>query len=158
MTITRRSQERSLAPFGDVFDLMFRDPWTSLFDESRFGGATMPIDVKETGNEFVVEAELPGIKPEDTEVTIDGRNLTIRGRYAESREEGGKGERYLLRERRTGEFVRTITLPAGIDADNVSSTFEQGELKIVLPKAPESRARRIPVGPGSDARQVGPSR
>ena len=96
----------------------------------------------------VVDAELPGIRPEDTEVTLDGRTLSIRGRYHESREEGGQGERYLLRERRTGELMRSVTLPGAIDADNVETSFEQGELRITLPKAAETRARRIPVGPG----------
>jgi HSP20 family protein len=155
MTLTRRP-ERSMTPFRDVVDWMFRDPWMA-FDEGRFGPAAMPIDVRETADAIVVEAELPGIKPEDADVTIDGRTLTIRGHYTETREEGGKDERYLLKERRVGELARSITLPATIDPDKVSTSFEQGELKIVLPKAAESRARRIPIGAGTGAKRVGGS-
>jgi HSP20 family protein len=156
MTLTRRP-ERTSAPIRDVVDWMFRDPWTSPLDDAPFGPTSIPLDVRETPDEIVVEAELPGIKPEETDVTIEGRTLTIRGRYAEEREEGRQGERYLLKERRAGQVTRTITLPSAIDADRVSCTYEQGELRIALPKAAESRARRIPIGAGAGTKQVGPS-
>jgi HSP20 family protein len=141
----------------DVFDWMFQDPWTRLFDGDRFSSAAMPVDVRETDDSFVVEAEMPGIKPEDTEVTVDGRTLTIRAHYDERTEEP-TGERYLVHERRAGELARSMTLPATIDADKVTSSFDQGELTIVLPKAPESRARKVPIGSGpSNVKQVGSS-
>jgi HSP20 family protein len=145
-----------MMPVRDLFDWVFQDPWR-IGDGDRFGSSSMAIDLRETDDAYVVEAELPGIRPEDTEVTLDGRTLSIRGRYQESREEGGKGERYLLRERRTGEMMRSVMLPGAIDADKVSTSFEQGELRITLPKAAESRARRIPVGSGpGGAKPVGP--
>jgi HSP20 family protein len=135
-----------MAPARDMFEWFFRDPWSRLFDGDRLGSQGMPIDMRETDDSFVIEAEMPGIRPEDTEVTVDGRTLTIRGRYQEMREQGGKGERYLVRERRSGETARSITLPASVDVDNVKSSFQQGELTITLPKAADSRARRIPIG------------
>jgi len=157
MTLTRRPPERSITPWRDVVDWMFRSPWAVL-DADGLSSAAMAVDLRETDDEFVVEAELPGIKPEDTELTLDGRTLTIRGRYGETREEGGKGERYLLRERRVGEMARSILLPAAVDADKVTSTFDQGELRITLPKAAESRARRIPIGSGaSGTKRIGPT-
>jgi HSP20 family protein len=149
MTLTRRPSERSITPWRDVVDWMFRSPWAPVFDGDGLSSAAMAVDLRETDDAFIVEAELPGIKPEDTELTLDGRTLTIRGRYGETREEGGKGERYLLRERRAGEMARSIVLPAAVDPDKVTSMFEQGELKISLPKAAEGRARRIPIGSGA---------
>jgi HSP20 family protein len=159
MTLMRRAPQRSAVPLRDVIDWAFQDPWASLFGDGDRFTAAMPVDMRETGDAFIVEAELPGIKPEDTEVTIDGRNLVIRGRYSEERQEPEKGEHYLMRERRFGEVARSIMLPTAIDPDKVTSSFEHGELKVTLPKAAESRARKIPIGSAaSSAKQVGSSR
>ena len=117
-------------------------------------GQVMPMDVRETDSGYVVEAALPGIKPDDVEVTLDGRFLTIRGRAGKQRdsEEG----RYLLRERRSTSFSRSLTLPAEIDPDGVTTTFDDGELCVMLPISKRAGSRRIPVGTGARAaRQVG---
>jgi len=157
MTISRRAPQRTVVPLRDAFDWLFEDPWARAGLTERFSEGAITLDMRETDEAFLVEAELPGIKPEDTEVTLDGRTLVIRGRYSEDREEGGKSERFLLRERRTGQVMRVITLPAPVDADKVTSTFENGELKVTLPKAMGTKARRIPVGTGSErAKSVGP--
>jgi HSP20 family protein len=147
-----------MMPARDVFDYFVQDPWR-MFDGDRFGPSTIAVDLRETNDAYVVEAELPGVRPEDTEVTLEGRTLTMRARYDESREEGGQGERFLLRERRSGEMTRSVTLPGGIDADKVTTSFEHGELRITLPKAAEMRARRIPIGSGpTGTKPVGPRR
>jgi HSP20 family protein len=155
MTLMRRPERRT-SPFR-MLDLMFEDPWTRVTDGEPFGAGAPPVDIRETDDSIIVETEMPGIKPEDTEVTLEGRTLSIRGSYAEEREQDGKREHYLLRERRSGSLARTITLPTAVDPDAVTSSFEHGELKIVLPKVAESRARRIPIGPRSGAKQVGSS-
>src|SRR5919198_5779260 len=155
--LTRRTPERRIAPYRSTLDWFFDEPFLNL---SRWGGegGTLPIDMRETDDSYVVEVELPGVKPEDTEVTLDGQTLVIRGHYGEEREEDGKGGRYLLRERRTGTFARAITLPGGIDADKVTSSFTNGELTITLPKVAEAKARRIPVSAGAaGAKRVGPA-
>jgi HSP20 family protein len=116
-------------------------------------GQVMPMDVRETDSGYVVEAGLPGIKPEEVEITLDGRLLTIRGRSTDKRDhdEG----RYLLRERRSTSMSRSVTLPAEIDADGVTTTFEDGELRVTLPISKRAGSRRIPVGAGAaGARQV----
>jgi HSP20 family protein len=141
----------------DLVDWFFQDPWRP-FDGDRLGASSISVDMRETDDAYIVEAELPGVRPEDTDVTLEGRTLTIRARYDESREENGKGERYLLRERRTGEMARSVMLPGPVEADRVSSSFEQGELRITMPKAAETRARRIPIGSGANgAKRVGGS-
>ena len=116
-------------------------------------GQVMPMDVRETDSGYVVEVGLPGVKPTDVEVTLDGRLLTIRGRAGDKqdRDEG----RYLLRERRVTSFTRSVTLPAEIDGDAVSTTFEDGELCVSLPISKRAGSRRIPIGTAaSEARQV----
>jgi HSP20 family protein len=146
-----------MLPARDFFEALWQDPWR-IFDGDRLGSSAVAIDLRESDDAYTVEAELPGVRPEDTEVTLDGRTLTIRARYSESREEGSPGERYLMRERRMGESARSVMLPGAVDADAVTTKFENGELRITLPKAPESRARRIPVGPGAgNAKRVGSS-
>lgn len=160
MTLTRRAPQRSVMPFRDVLDWVFDDPWRQMGLTNQFAEGGISIDLRETDDAFIVEAEMPGIKPEDTEVTLEGRTLVIRGRFSEEREEGGQDKRYLVRERRSGQVSRVITLPAPVDAENVKTQFENGELRIELPKAPETRARRIPIGSGSmagsNAKRVGP--
>ena len=119
-------------------------------------GQVLPMDVRETESGYVVEAGLPGIKPDDVEVTLDGRLLTIRGRSSDKRDQD-EG-RFLLRERRTTSFSRSVTLPAEVDADGVTTTFEDGELCVTLPISKRAGSRRIPIGSGaSGARQVGAS-
>jgi HSP20 family protein len=154
--LTRTTPERRMTPYRSALDWFFDEPFLNV---SRWGGEsglTPMIDMRETNDAYVVEVELPGVKPEDTEVTLDGQTLVIRGHYGEEREENGKGGRYLVRERRWGTFARAITLPGGIDADKVTSSFADGELTISLPKLAEAKARRIPVSAGvAGAKRVG---
>ncbi len=139
-----------------------RFPLSSALDwlEEAWGGSdgtqgqVLPMDVRETESGYVVEAGLPGIKPDDVEVTLDGRLLTIRGRSSDKRDQD-EG-RFLLRERRTTSFSRSVTLPAEVDADGVMTTFEDGELCVTLPISKRAGSRRIPIGSGaSGARPVG---
>lgn len=121
----------------------------------------MALDLRETDDEYIVEAEMPGVKPDDIEVTLEGNTLLIRGNFHKETEQketdGGKTGRYILRERESATYARAITLPGSVEADKVTSRFENGELQITLPKAAEMRARRIPITGGtSGARQVSP--
>jgi HSP20 family protein len=140
----------------------WRSPFDWFFDEilpergwlgSR--GSTPSIDMREKDDAFVIDAEMPGVKPEDVDVTLDGRNLIIQGRYGQEQEEDGREGQYLLRERQSGVFARAITLPTDVDADAVQCSFQNGELTLTLPKSAQARSRRIPVSSGS-AKQVGP--
>ncbi len=123
-------------------------------DSDGSQGQVLPMDVRETDSGYVVEAGLPGIKPDDVEVTLDGRLLTIRGRSSDKHDQDDG--RYLLRERRTTSFSRSVSLPAEVDADGVTTTFEDGELCVTLPISKRAGSRRIPIGTGATgARQVG---
>jgi HSP20 family protein len=175
MTLMRRAADRRPTAYRDPF----RDAMESWFGgysdpfESWTGTAWPALDVRETDDSYIVEAELPGIRPDDTEILLDGRTLTIHGEFAEERDEpmqggenggsmggqqvrqgqaqgsmssrGGSRNRYLMRERRRGTFVRAITLPSAVDPERTMSQFENGELVITLPKAQQARARHIEI-------------
>ena len=89
----------------------------------------------------MVTASLPGIKPEDVQTTVLGDTLTIR---AESRANGEqKAQNWLVRERRTGSFQRSVSLGTPINADNASAQFEHGVLTLTLPKSEQARPKQI---------------
>lgn len=118
------------------------------FNRARFGTFEsgrwpIPIDVVSEGEDVVVRASLPGLKPEDISVTLEDRLLTIQGETA-SDSKVEKGD-YLLRERRVGRFSRSLRLPNSIDADKAEPTYENGVLTITIPRQESGNSRRLEV-------------
>jgi len=145
-------------PFREAISL--RDAMNSLLQESfvRPGGmgqtaqTALPLDISENENEFVVKASLPGVKPEDVQITVHGDTLTIRG---ESKaEEEKKGEQWHLRERRFGSFQRSVALSTPVNSDRANAHYEHGVLTLTLPKSEAAKPRQIKVT-GSSQAQVG---
>jgi HSP20 family protein len=101
---------------------------------------TLPLDVSEAENDFVVQASLPGIKPEDVQTTVLGDTVTIRGESGVAEE---NGHNWLLRERRSGSFQRSVSMGTPIDADMASARFENGVLTLTLPKSVQARPKQI---------------
>jgi HSP20 family protein len=137
-------------PFREVVSL--RDAMNSLLQDSFVrpshsvasgGGGALPLDVSETENEFVVHASLPGIKPEDVQITVHGDTVTIRSEHKGHEEK--TGQQWLLRERRFGQFQRSIGLAAPINAEKAQAHFEHGVLTLTLPKAEEARPKQIKI-------------
>ncbi|RMG04184.1 MAG: Hsp20/alpha crystallin family protein [Nitrospirae bacterium] len=89
----------------------------------------------------VLYAEVPGIEKDDLEITVTGKSLTIKGKRNE--EPLAEGERYHLRERRTGEFSRTIELPYHVETDKITAKLHNGVLEVKLPRAEEEKPRKI---------------
>lgn len=110
-----------------------------------------PVDIKETGNELRVDLELPGLKPEDVEITTDNGLLTIRGEKRGERKEGEEN-RYHLVERTYGSFMRSFTLPHGVDEDQIRADFDNGILSIRIPKAALPQPKKIRIS-GSQQKQ-----
>ncbi len=140
-------------PFREMMSI--RETMDRLFDSYFYGqpgeltgGWTweLPLDVTEKDDAFLVKASLPGIKPEDLDVTFENNTLTIRGEV--KAEEESEGTRYHLRERRYGTFARSITLPRGIQGDAIEANYEAGVLTLRLPKAEEVKPKRITVRTG----------
>ena len=103
----------------------------------------IPLDVVRDGDNVVAHASLPGVKPEDISVTIDDSVLTISG-HTETEADGTQGK-YLVRERRTGTFQRSLRLSDSIDAENAESSYEAGVLTITLPKLEAKKAKQLSI-------------
>lgn len=144
---TRYSRPRSVrwlpgTSFGDLFQ-EFEQFLQPLADASRGSiGVHQPIDLYETDDAVVVQMAVPGVRAEDLDLSIEGRQVTIRGTL---RDEESEGRRYWLRSMPRGDFSRTVTVPSGIDADAIEASVDQGVLTLNMPKAPEAIARKIAV-------------
>jgi len=139
-----------------------RDAMDRLLSESfvrprgQGGGETtgsLAVDVREAGDNFVVSAPVPGIAPDDIEITVLGDTVRIRGERREERQEGGEGDRWLVREQHFGSFERMVRLPSPVKADAANAEFKDGILKITLPKTEEAKERRVPVRGGQQSGQ-----
>jgi HSP20 family protein len=141
--ITRWEPFREMRRMQDMFDrMMDRALVESPYFEGFFQGG-VPIDVYQTSDNVIVEATTPGVKPEDIQISITGDTLNIRGEVSEERED--EGVQYHVRERRFSSFSRTITLPTSVDADKADADFENGVLKLTLPKVEEVKPKKITV-------------
>lgn len=147
MTLMRRP-----SPFGELVTL--RQAMDRLFDDTvfrPFNGvsateyARLPLDIRTTPDALLVEASLPGVKPEDVEITVENGTLTIRAedRTESAEEQGG----WLVREITRGSVMRSVTLPTGLEADRAEATFEHGVLKLRIPRAEEVKPRQIRIQP-----------
>jgi HSP20 family protein len=151
MTLIRRPN-----PFGELMSL--RAAMDRLFEDSfvrpRNGNGPMTddhplaLDVYATPDSLVVEAALPGVKPDDVDISVLGDTLTISGSTSQdqSRDEDG----YSYREIRRGSFSRTVTLPTGLKTDAAAASFENGLLRLSIPKAEEAKPRQIQIKPTTD--------
>ena len=137
-------------------DRLFEDTFQNGGDRN----AWLPsVNIRETGNEFAFEVELAGLKPEQVEITCDNGVLMIRGERQEERKEGEEG-RYHLVERSYGSFSRSFQLPQGVDEDRIEASFENGLLRVHVPKAAIPQPRRIDIRgaqSGSHRQEIGGS-
>lgn len=138
--------------YTDPYDSVQRDFDTML---NRFFGqqpgdggqrlAPYAVDVREDGDHFYVEAELPGFRKEDVDITLENQQLTIAAeRREEQDQKGAKGE-LLLHERRYNRFLRSFTLPPTVDDQTVNAKLQDGVLTITLNKREETKPRKISV-------------
>ena len=118
---------------------------TSLWD---LPVTSFPIDVIENDNEYLVRASVAGFDPEQLEITFENNTLTIKGEIKEENKDEQQG-RYHIRERYTGTFYRSVSLPGMIDQNQISAETDNGVLTIHLPKKPEAQPKRIEVKPKS---------
>jgi HSP20 family protein len=157
MTLVRRP-----SPFSELVTL--RQAMDRLFDDTVFRPLTaypgsgdfarLALDVRTTPDALFVEAALPGISPEDVDITVENNTLTIRAedRRESAAEDGG----WVVREISRGSVMRTVTLPTGLEADKAQATFEHGVLKLRIPKAEQVKPRQIRIQPvtGGEATAV----
>jgi HSP20 family protein len=145
MSMMWRDPREALTPLRGAMNRLFEE--SSVWPERLevFTGRTFPVDVYETKDQqgYVVEASLPGVKPEEITVTAVGDTLTIR--YVTKGEEKAEKPNYVRRERYEGEMSRTIVLPTKIEAEKVKATYELGVLKLQVPKVESAKPKQIHV-------------
>jgi HSP20 family protein len=138
-------------PFRDLISL--REAMDRLFEESvvrpktewlaPVGAGTLAVDMYETNDAIVVKSAIPGIKPEDLDISITSDTLTIKGETKV--EEELKEEHFIHQERRYGSFCRSLTIPMPVVAGKAEAEFENGVLTLTLPKAEEAKPKAIKV-------------
>lgn len=130
-------------PFSDPF---FRMPvWRDFIEEWDAAASPVAVDLYETDDEVVLKTPLAGVKPEDVDISVEGDTVTIRGESKEEREEKGKKRNYYFREVRYGRVGRNIRLPAEVEADKARADFEDGMLRLTIPKAAKAKPKKVKV-------------
>jgi HSP20 family protein len=119
-------------------DSFVRTPWTAPLD-----GGTLAVDVVETKDDVIVKASVPGVKPEDIDISLSGDMLTIKGEF--KAEQKTEGTNFVRQERRYGAFERTLGLPTQVAADKAKAEFDNGVLTLTLPKVEEVKPKTIKV-------------
>jgi HSP20 family protein len=133
-----------LATFRSEMDRLLDRVFAARWDEfPALGDWTPKLDVTETKDAVVVEAEVPGVEPKDIHVSLQEQLLTITGDKHQERE--AKGERWHRVERSYGSFTRSLRLPVPVDAERVTAAFKHGLLTVTLPKTPAAKGTAIPV-------------
>ena len=140
-------------PLGETLSL--RQAMDRLFEDSIVnprnwpggeGQVTPALDVHETPDALVMTMALPGVPPDEVDITITGQNLTIRGEFKP--DESVATEQYLYQERRYGSFTRQIQLPLRVQPEKAEASFENGLLRLSIPKAEEVKPRQIQIRAG----------
>ena len=135
-------REREFSPIWDELSWPFKREG----EKPAYG---IPADLYESDNEVVVEYVLPGLKPEDVQISLTGDTLTV---SAEAKQEETEQKRdYYLKQVRRGSFSQSFTLPADVQADKVDANFENGLLRIILPKAEAAKPKNIQIKVASNS-------
>ena len=146
-TLVRWNPMRDVVAFNRAIDRFFEAPATR---RGRSWAAetskALAVDVYENEEAVVVEATLPGIAPEQVDLQVEDRVLTIKGEVKHENEDGEEnGNKYYVRERFYGAFERKVRLPNYVDTEAAQANFENGLLTVSLPKAETAKRRQIPV-------------
>jgi HSP20 family protein len=154
MAIVRWEPLRELTTLQNEMNRLFG----SVFDTPQQGnGGTlrrwMPaMDLVETGDHFVLRADLPGMSEQDVNIEVEERVLTISGERKAEHSENKDG--YHRVERAFGSFSRSLTLPEGVDAEAVAASFDRGVLEVRIPKPEERKPRKISIGVGNAPKTI----
>ena len=133
MSNLKQELERFFGPFGEL----------KLDEFPALGDWAPSMDVSETKEALVVKAEVPGLDPEDIQISLQEQYLTIKGE--KTRETMDKEERYHRVERFYGSFARSVRLPVGVDGSRVTASFKNGLLTVTLPKTAAAKGTIIPI-------------
>lgn len=153
MFLTTRNSQRDPAT-ADLFNVSNRisrllndafggPDWQSRGGDSVSASWVPPVDIFEEKDAIRIMAEVPGVRPQDVKISLEGNVLTVHGQKQQTAEE--RTERVHRYERTYGMFERTFSLPSSVDANNIKASYEHGVLAITLPKIEQARPREIQV-------------
>lgn len=155
MGLTRRNPMSEMMTLRDAMDRLFAESFVRPFGSlTQSGEMTMPLDMYDEDNTLVVRTSMPGVKPEDVNIQVQGDTLTISGAFREEQERGqppgqpqekGAQQNWYLREHRYRRFSRTVSLPYPVESDKAEATCENGMLMLRLPKAEQARPKHSQV-------------
>jgi HSP20 family protein len=138
---------RSLIKAGEMFPTVFDDffkPWNEWFDQGNFWGKVMKVpavNVTNNKDNFMVSLAAPGLKKEDFRIDVEGNMLTISSEKEETKEE--KDEKYTRKEYNYSSFSRSFTLPDEVKKEKIDAVYQDGVLKLTLPKNEETRKASV---------------
>jgi HSP20 family protein len=146
MLLRRWEPFQELRQMQGNLNRLWRDLGHGGDEEGNVESWAIPLDVVQEGDNIVVKATVPGVSPEDIDVSIENDVLTIKGHTKEEREhqEGN----YLMRERRAGSFYRALRLPDTVDSDKAQPHYESGVLSITFPRMESKKAKRLQITRG----------
>ena len=126
----------SFDPFSEL------DRLTESLLQFRPGPRFMPVDLYREKDQYVLNADLPGIDPGSVDVDVDGQLLTIRAQRTASNQDRAK---WLVQERPTGTYLRQFSLGEGVDAERISASYDNGILSVVIPVSERAKPRKIEI-------------
>lgn len=156
MAITRYDPFTRLMTLRDAVDRMFEEAFGRT-GAGRMVPSAIPIDMFERQDELMVMAAVAGARPEDVDISITNDTLTIRATiHTEMEKEEASSWNWYLQELQSGQFTRTLSLPFPVSADQAEARFENGILRLRLPKSPAAMPKRIKVQHGAgQTQQIG---
>ena len=155
--LTRWDPFRELSTIQDRMNRLFQDAYSPTREEGLSSAAfAPPADVYEDENHVTLKLEVPGIEEKDLDIRVENNNLIIKGERKFEKEE--KEENFRRVERQYGNFVRSFTLPATVDTDNINANYDKGVLTISMPKRAEAKPKQIQVGSGKKSIEGRPSK
>lgn len=152
-TLVRWNPVQEMLQIRNEFDRLFEDsfgiPHQRRMEATNWG---LTLDVVENADMFIVKASVPGVLPEDLDITITDNVLTITGEL--KADELNEGEQYHLRERRFGHFMRSINLPVPVVSDEIEAVYNNGVLTLNIPKMEEVKPKRIAIKTETNGQQT----
>jgi len=132
----RFTMTTSSDPFSEL------DRLASSLLQARPGPRLMPVDLYREADRYILTADLPGVEPESVDIDVDGQLLTIRAQRTAPRTEGAK---WLVQERPAGTYLRQFSIGEGVDSANISASYDNGVLSLVIPVSEKAKPRKIHV-------------
>jgi HSP20 family protein len=127
----------------EAVDRLFEDSFVrpTIWSELAVGG--VPVDMYQTAENIVVKASLPGVNPDEIDISITGGILTIKGEHKADKE--AKDEDYLRKEHRYGMYIRSVNIPVEVQSEKAEATYENGILTLIIPKAEKVKPKTVKV-------------